>query len=288
MMNLEKLDQHERETYDRLFDEFREKQIKANIKIHDKIANNYASVHGEIFNDIEQERLFLALKKSLQAVNTGSEELKALDYGCGSGNLTRHLLNLNVDVVAADVSSHFLAMVRQQYPSERLSTFSLNGKDLASLKSGSFDFIAVYSVLHHIPDYLSTIIELARVCKPGGIVYLDHEPTDQFWSDNPLYEEFRKKALRIDWGKYFVPSNYVGKVRRWFNPKYTSEGDIHVWPDDHIEWKHIEKTLVGLGFEVVLSEDYLLCKKLYRQDIYKNYEKMCTDTRLMAFRKCLT
>jgi glycosyltransferase involved in cell wall biosynthesis/ubiquinone/menaquinone biosynthesis C-methylase UbiE len=287
MMEPSKLDEHERNTYLRLLDKSQVQQINENIKVHNKTANDYASAHGEIFNTVEQERLFLALKKSFQAVNTVSEEPTALDYGCGSGNLTQHLLNLNVDVVAADVSSHFLELVRQQFSSDRLSTLILNGKDLDSLETDSFDFITVYSVLHHIPDYLTALTELARVCKPGGVIYLDHERTDQFWSDNPLYEEFQAKALRIDWGKYLVFSNYVGKVRRWFNPKYSIEGDIHVWPDDHVEWQYIEDTLMGLGFEVVLSEDYLLYKKLYHHDIYRKYEKLCADTRLMAFRKCL-
>ena len=30
----------------------------------------------------------MALKKSLQAVKTGSKNLTALDFGCGSGNVT--------------------------------------------------------------------------------------------------------------------------------------------------------------------------------------------------------
>jgi glycosyltransferase involved in cell wall biosynthesis/ubiquinone/menaquinone biosynthesis C-methylase UbiE len=286
MMESCKLDQHERETYLRLLDKIHTQQINVNIEVHNKTAKKYASVHGEIFNVLEQKRLLLALKKSLREINTDSERLKALDYGCGSGNLTRHLLNLNFNVVAADVSSHFLEIVRQQFSSDRLSTLILNGRDLGSLENDSIDFITVYSVLHHIPDYLAAITELARVCKPGGIIYLDHEPTDQYWLGNPLYEEFQKKALRTDWGKYLVFSNYVGKVRRWFNPKYSNEGDIHVWPDDHVEWQHIEDTLRALGFEVVLSEDYLLCKKLYRSDIFRKYEKLCADTRLMVFRKC--
>ena len=56
------------------------------------------------------------------------------------------------------------------------------------------------------------------------------------FSDRPVYKEFKSKALRIDWRKYFVFLNYVGKIRRWFNPKYSNEGDIHVWKDDRIEF----------------------------------------------------
>lgn len=287
MMNPAILDQHERATYLSLFDRFHSQQIDKNIKLHDKTASNYASAHGEIFNDIEQERLSLALKKSLNAVKTGSKNLTALDYGCGSGNITKKLLNLNVDVVAADVSDQFLKLVRQKLSSERLSTLYLNGKDLAEVKADSFDFIAVYSVLHHIPDYIRAIVELARVCKPGGIIYIDHEPNDESYSGRPIYKEFKSKALRIDWQKYFVLANYVGRARGLFNPRYSSEGDIHVWPDDRIEFQCIEKNLKKLGFEVVLSEDYLHSDNLYRPEIYKKFKELCSDTRLMVFRKGL-
>ena len=119
MMDPAKLDQHERETYLDLLGRFREQQIRENIEVHDKIANDYASVHGEIFNEIEQERLSSALKESLQTINTGCKSLTALDYGCGSGNITHQLLNLNINVVAADVSSHFLTLVRQKFSCER-------------------------------------------------------------------------------------------------------------------------------------------------------------------------
>jgi len=287
MMDPAKLDQHERETYLDLLGRFREQQVRENIEVHDKVANDYASAHGEIFNEIEQERLSSALKESLQTVKTGCKSLTALDYGCGSGNITNQLLNLNINVVAADVSSHFLTLVRQKFSCERLSTLSLNGKDLIGVEADSFDFIAVYSVLHHIPDYLAAITELARVCKPGGVIYIDHEHNDEYFFDRPVYKEFKSKALRIDWRKYFVFSNYVGKIRRWFNPKYSNEGDIHVWRDDCIEFHRIEEILTRLGFEVVWSKDYLHFNKLYRPEIYKKYEKLCTDVRLMVFRKSL-
>jgi glycosyltransferase involved in cell wall biosynthesis/ubiquinone/menaquinone biosynthesis C-methylase UbiE len=287
MMNPAMLDQHERETYLRLFDSLHKQQIDRNIEVHDKTASNYVSVHGEIFNDTEQERLSLVLKKSLQAVKTGSKNLTALDYGCGSGNVTEKLLNLNVNVVAADVSGQFLKLVRQNFSSERLSTLSLNGRDLLGVKAERFDFIAIYSVLHHIPDYLSAITELARVCKPGGIIYIDHESNDEYYFGRPVYKEFKSKALLTDWKKYFVFGNYVGGVRRLFNSRHSNEGDIHVWSDDRIEFQRIEKNLKEQGFEVILSKDYLHSDRLYRPEIYKEYEELCSDTRLMVFRKGL-
>jgi ubiquinone/menaquinone biosynthesis C-methylase UbiE len=287
MMNPAMLDLHERETYLSLFDSLDMKQIGRNIEVHDKAASSYASVHGEIFNDIEQKRLSLAFKESLQAVTTGSENLRALDYGCGSGNVTEKLLNLNVSVVAADVSLNFLKLMNEKYSNERFSTLHLNGRNLEDLEADSFDFIAVYSVLHHIPDYLRAITELARVCKPGGIIYIDHELNDEYYSGRPIYEEFKSKALRINWRKYFVFANYVGRIRRLFNSRYSNEGDIHVWPDDRIEFQRIEKNLKEQGFEVVVSKNYLHYDRLYRPEVYKEYEELCSDIRLMVFHKSL-
>ncbi len=51
----------------------------------------YERTHREIFNPVEQPRLRDALRRAIEAVQTGSKPLKALDYGCGSGNLTQAL-----------------------------------------------------------------------------------------------------------------------------------------------------------------------------------------------------
>jgi ubiquinone/menaquinone biosynthesis C-methylase UbiE len=260
-------------------------EIKRNIAIHDRIALQYEAKHGEIFNDVEQGRLQSALSSALSLVQTNSPNLMALDVGCGSGNLSRHLLDLGLQVVAADVSQGFLDLVEHRFSGKPIKTIRLNGRDLSNVTSASYDFVAVYSVLHHIPDYLAAIKEMARICTPGGVIYLDHEPTDEFWAGDSVYEQFKSEALRFDWRKYLIWSNYVGKIRRISNPRYANEGDIHVWPDDHIEWWKIEKILSDAGFDCVHSKDYLLYRKLYRQPVYDQYVNRCTDMRNRVYRR---
>jgi ubiquinone/menaquinone biosynthesis C-methylase UbiE len=260
-------------------------QIRLNTDIHDRISKRYMQRHGEIFNEVEQERLRETVRRAIGMVCSGSEILKALDFGCGPGNLTRHLLDLDVNVVAADVSERFLELVHERFATTKLSTLRLNGTDLSGVESNSFDFVGVYSVLHHIPDYISAVSELARVCRPGGIIYLDHEPTEWYWTEDAAYKRFTAEALRFDWRKYLVLGNYVGKVRRLFDPRHSNEGDIHVWKDDHVEWGLLEDTLHAANCMPVLSEDYLLYRKLYRRDVYEKYRGLFADTRVMAFRK---
>mgnify|MGYP006162397973 FL=1 len=59
-------------------------------------------------------------------------------------------------------------------------------------------------------------------------------------------------------------SNYVHKLISIFIKKYSNEGYIYVWPDDHIEWHYIDRTLEGLGYSRVFEREFLLYKKLHQ------------------------
>lgn len=263
-----------------------QQQIARNVAVHDKVARKYDAIHGEIFNPVEQERLHEALRRAVDAIRSGADPVQALDFGCGSGNLSRHLLELGAEVTAADVSPGFLDLVRARYPGERLTTHHMAGGSTAGIGDASFDLIATYSVLHHIPDYLAAVAELARLCKPGGVIMIDHEATEESWLSDPHYRELQRDGMRFDWRKYLTPANYYHRVRRLFDPRHSNEGDIHVWPDDHIEWTKIKALLAGAGFDVVVEEDYLLSRKLYRPEVYARFVGRCTDTKVMIFRKC--
>jgi ubiquinone/menaquinone biosynthesis C-methylase UbiE len=262
-----------------------QRQIEHNVAVHDRVARKYEALHGEIFNDVEQARLRAALARATAEVRTGAEPVHALDFGCGSGNVTSHLLALGARVTAADVSPRFLELVRRRFPSERLDTLPLNGRDLSSVRDESFDLVATYSVLHHIPDYLGAVAEMARVCRKGGVVIIDHELTDEYWGRDPVYRAFLEAGLRFDWRKYLRPVNYLHRLRRIRNPRYANEGDIHIWPDDHIEWAKIRAVAASAGLQVVHEEDYLLFRKLYRPDVYQRFLGRCTDTKVMILRK---
>ena len=260
--------------------------IARNVAVHDRIARQYEKRHDEIFNPREQARLGAVLGEAKAAIESGRAPLRALDFGCGSGNLTGHLLRLGFEVTAADVSQAFLDLVAGRHPGAPLATHRLNGRDLTEIADGTFDLVATYSVLHHIPDYLGALAEAARVCAIGGVIVIDHEMNEDYWGGNPAYHQLQRDALRGDWGKFLRPSNYYHKFRRLFDPRHANEGDIHVWPDDHIEWPAIRALLEERQFEVVRDEDYLLYRGRYREDVYDRFVGRCTDTKVMVFRKC--
>lgn len=268
------------------------KEIEFNIKAHDKVAGKYEKDHDEIFNEVEQSRIRNVLGQVVKSVKSGEKNLKALDVGCGSGNLTRHLIDLGVYTVSADVSEKFLKMVEKRFSSTHISKpLKINGRDLANIGDYTFDIAAAYSVLHHVPDYLYLIKEMCRVLKRGGVIYLDHEANKTYYQKTKKYIDFLKRATprRVILRKYLrllVDFDfYVHFIKKRINPRYKCEGDIHVWPDDHIEWDKIGQLLTLEGFEIVLREDYLLYKNSYRKDIYEQYKSRCSDTTMLIARK---
>jgi ubiquinone/menaquinone biosynthesis C-methylase UbiE len=254
-------------------------------------ATTYEQVHGDIFNSIEQQRLRGMLREALKSVRTGAQRIDALDFGCGSGNLTRHLIELGAHTTSADLSDDFLKEIQQKFSGSGLSeTLKLNGTDLSNVPDARFDLVATYSVLHHVPDYLAIVREMCRVLKPGGVLYIDHEVTDTYYDRPAAYAEFLQKARpHVNWRRWLSlildVRGYVHILRRLRNPRYKREGDIHVWPDDRVEWGRIEQILTVEGFEILVKHDYLLYKALYDLDVYNEYKDRCTDERVLIARR---
>jgi ubiquinone/menaquinone biosynthesis C-methylase UbiE len=264
-------------------------EVAWNIKTHNKLAQKYERMHGEIYNSVEQSRLLSELGYALSHISTGGHPKVALDFGCGAGNLTRHLSSLGCDVIATDVAQGFLDLVKSQKYETTIQTLLLNGKDLAAVPDESVDLVATYSVLHHVPDYIGILSEFMRVLKPGGIVFIDHEPSDSFWIGSQLYDQFileMKIKIPTDYSKYFKLKNYYDfLIRKFINPRYHREGDIHVFKDDHIEWVKVIAAIEAAGGKVLCSRDYLLFRRGFDISIYKKYSVLVSDMHVLIMRK---
>lgn len=264
-------------------------EIRQNIMAHDRVFQIYDRSHGEIFNPLEQKRLCDQLKSAVKEIKTETESKKALDYGCGSGNVTKNLIHLGFHVVGADVSENFLRLSKERFGSSgNFETLSINGYDLSGVKDSVFDLVVTYSVLHHIPNYMHIIKEFIRVTKPGGLIYLDHELSDSYWKGNEQYKKFLKKLNfkpQKDWKRFLNFSNYIIGLRKTINKRYQPEGDIHVYRDDHIEWDKIENLLLSKGYAIVKRKDYLLFRQGYSPEIYRNYENICSDMTVLIARR---
>lgn len=263
--------------------------LEWNIKTHNKLAQKYERMHGEIYNDNEQSRLRAELSFAIGQIKTTSKIKLALDFGCGAGNLTRHISDLGCEVMASDVSQGFLDLVASRKYSTTVKTIQLNGVNLSNIADESVDMVATYSVLHHVPDYLSVLNEFMRILKPGGVVYIDHEPSDEFWVKSSVYRDFESKMKKItpkNYAKFFIFNNYYDwLIRRFINSRYHREGDIHVFDDDHIEWNLVINLLEEAGGKIVLSKPYLLFRRNFNVSIYNDYKDKTTDMHVLVMKK---
>jgi SAM-dependent methyltransferase len=102
------------------------------------------------------------------------------DLGCGTGQIAAILAPFVARVVAVDASPEMLHAARQRIGSA--SNVDLRRGDLEALPldDQSLDAAVLTLVLHHAPDPSKTLIEVARVLKPGGRALLvDMTPHDR-------------------------------------------------------------------------------------------------------------
>ncbi len=269
------------------------KDIQHNQKAHDKIARVYNLKHPEIYNHYEQSRLQKVIGDLVKKVE--EDDIKVLDMGAGTGNLSLKFLREGCEVIALDVSPKSLQLLeRMNNYSQKLKTVVLRGKELP-FPDNTFDIVSTYSVLHHIPDYLASVSEMIRVCKPNGYIYIDHEANENHWNPDPALREWRLKTKQNFYGylrkiiltkEIFCVSLYKAVwIKLFINKRYEREGDIHVWLDDHIEWRKIKKVATDENCKIDQEIDYLQFRSKGK-NLFDSYKDICSDTKLMIFQKC--
>lgn len=269
------------------------KLLQRNAHAHDQVAHAYDEKHSEIYNPVEQARLDQTLSEVLGRVSASAPAV--LDFGAGTGNLTLKFLARGCRVTAADVSARSLdKLLLKAQGHGTVSSVLLDG-DRIPFADASFDVVATYSVLHHVPDYLLAVREMTRVLRPGGILYIDHEFNEAAWKGESSLAEYRD-LTRLSVAAHIAQ---LVRTRELFtfsfaktvfmkalvNRRYEREGDIHVWPDDHIEWDRVADVLDGAGASIVVSRDYLLYQPRGGPALYRRYRDLCTDTRCVIARK---
>ena len=118
--------------------------------------------------------------------------LDLLDVGCGPGTITVDLAARVAPgrVVGVDVSPEPLAEARAA--AERAGvpvTFQVGDGYALDAVDDSFDVVHAHQVLQHLTDPVAALREMARVCRPGGLVAVrdvDYAATAWFPEDPGL------------------------------------------------------------------------------------------------------
>jgi len=214
--------------------------------VHENISSQYNKIHPEIFNEHESNRIDSVIMQIRHNLNP---DPICLDFGCCTGNITSHFLSNSLKSISVDISQSNINYVISKFSgSSYFSDAFAISEDYNELSSYTFDLIYIYSVLHHIPDYLAACEFLAQLLNPGAFLVIDHEKNSNYFSD---LSRFRDLYNDLDSSSYF-PRFYRKLTFRnilhrlsgiFIDPRFQIDGDIHVWPDDHIDAHAIIKSL---------------------------------------------
>src|SRR4051794_24326032 len=99
--------------------------------------------------------------------------LDLLDVGCGPGTITVDLAALVAPgrAVGIDVSADPLAEARAAASAAGVDVvFEVGDVYALAVDDDSFDVVHAHQVLQHLTDPVAALREMARVCRPGGVI----------------------------------------------------------------------------------------------------------------------
>jgi SAM-dependent methyltransferase len=153
-----------------------------------------------------------------------------LDIGCGEGYTLIEANNLGFKSFGIDISDNRISQVKN-------SNIIFKAGDLLSAEfpSSFFDIIYMDSVLEHLVDPLSYLLEINRVIKKDGVVYIGVPNEDS------LFDKFRSIVF-----KFRYKDKIASKIKPFLPP-------FHVGGFNKISFKIIvEKT----GFEIIEMNNF--------------------------------
>jgi len=150
----------------------------------EKVYNRYSSIYDVVFG-----KVFHSGREMAPVLLDLFPGAQLLEVGVGTG-LSFPLLPRNIQITAVDLSQKMLDRAKKRAQSLALRNINLIKMDATNLNfpDHSFDRVLAAYFVSTVPDPVKVVLEMKRVCKPGGLlVFMNH-----FQSDNRLTAPFEK------------------------------------------------------------------------------------------------
>jgi ubiquinone/menaquinone biosynthesis C-methylase UbiE len=117
-----------------------------------------------------------------------ADTMQALEYGCGTGLVSRILSPQVKTIMAVDTSPRMLEVLRRKAGEEKIANIETLAHDLTQkpLPDNNFDLVISSMTLHHIPDLEALLQRFFAALKPGGYLAVADLVTEDgsFHEDN--------------------------------------------------------------------------------------------------------
>jgi len=150
----------------------------------ERVYSSYAKVYDHIFGKIFHD----GREHAVRHLNLSPGE-RVLEVGVGTG-LGLPSYPRSCEIVGIDLSDGMLNKCRQRIDVYGLKQVKVMRMDAGAMEfaDDSFDAVMAAYVVTAVPDYRKVMLEMIRVCKPGGrIILLNH-----FSNGNPLIAAIEK------------------------------------------------------------------------------------------------
>lgn len=150
----------------------------------ERVYTSYAKVYDHIFGKIFHD----GRDHAVRLLNLSPGE-RILEVGVGTG-LALPIYPRSCEIVGIDLSHGMLDKARKRVHALGLNHVSLMRMDAGAMEfpDDSFDAVVAAYVVTAVPDYRKVMLEMIRVCKPGGrIILLNH-----FSNGNPVINALEK------------------------------------------------------------------------------------------------
>ena len=130
-----------------------------------------------------------------------------LDVGCGRGELLRTAREQGWTVIGVEPSRSFADQAARYSGAE----VRRNSLECCGFEPESFDAVVLSGVLEHLYTPNETMAEIARILKPGGLVFIDvpNEAGLYFRLGN-LYQSMRGRSWVVNLAPTFSPYHVFG------------------------------------------------------------------------------
>jgi protein-L-isoaspartate O-methyltransferase len=154
-------------------------------------------------------RIDASLRQEIERIRARDNRCRALEVGAGHGTFTAVLRKAGATVTVTEMSEPSAANLRRSLSNDP-------GVNVVSDPDGSwvfetddrFDLVVAISVLHHIPDYLSTVARYADITERGG--------TFISWQDPAWYPRLSRRTLLAQRSGYLAWRLGQGNFSRGF------------------------------------------------------------------------
>ena len=142
--------------------------------------------------------------------------MSVLDIGCRDGFYAFEMERRGAEVTGMDyIGPHVSGfLIAHKILGSNVRHLTKNVYDLDPEKQGHLDIVLFLGVLYHLRNPLLALDRVRRVCKPGGLVFVETQLVAKgpaCKSKEPLWQFFPRSALRDDGTNMWAP-NLAGLV----------------------------------------------------------------------------